>query len=72
MAIHHLDQDICTGCGICIAVCPQDVLRMDEASKKATITYPLDCVACWGCEFLCPVGCIEVSEPRPKEVPSPY
>ena len=72
MAIHNLDQDICTGCGICVAICPQDVLRMDETSKKAVITYPQDCVACWGCEFFCPVNCIEVLEPRAMEVPSPY
>lgn len=72
MAIDKLDQELCNGCGICVAVCPQDVLRMDEATKKAVIKYPDDCVACWSCEFFCPVSCIEVSEPRPRKVVLPY
>jgi NAD-dependent dihydropyrimidine dehydrogenase PreA subunit len=72
MAIDKLDQGICTGCGICVAICPEDVLRMDESKKKAAIRYPDDCIACWSCELFCPVGCIEVSEPQSREVPPPY
>ena len=72
MAIEKLDQEICTGCGICFAACPQDVFRMDGQKKKSAIMYPKDCVACWNCEILCPVGAITVSEPRGREVPSPY
>lgn len=72
MAIDKLDQGICTGCGICVAICPEDVLRMDENIKKAMIKYPDDCIACWSCELFCPVSCIEVSEPQSREVPPPY
>ncbi len=72
MAIDNLIQELCTGCGICIAACPQDVFRMDESTNKAVVTYPEDCVACWRCEWFCPTSCIEVSEPRPIELPLPY
>ena len=72
MAIDVLDQEICNGCGICVAACPEDVLRMDENTKKAIIIYPEDCVACWVCESLCPVAAIEVSKERARELPFPY
>ena len=72
MPIETLDRERCNGCCICYACCPQDVLRMDEASGKASIAYPEDCIACWACEYFCPVGCIEVSKERGREAPAPY
>jgi NAD-dependent dihydropyrimidine dehydrogenase PreA subunit len=72
MAIDQLDQQTCTGCGICFSACPQDVFRMDAHTGKAVISYRDDCVACWSCEFFCPVKCIKVSESRPRKVPTAY
>jgi NAD-dependent dihydropyrimidine dehydrogenase PreA subunit len=72
MAIYQLDQEACTGCGVCFASCPQDVFRMDEKTGKAGIKYGKDCVACWACELFCPVGCIKVSPGRARELPLPY
>lgn len=70
MAIETLDQEICTGCGICAGVCPEDVFRMTETGK-ASIRYPEDCVACLVCEFVCPVNCISASLERAYPLPSP-
>jgi NAD-dependent dihydropyrimidine dehydrogenase PreA subunit len=61
MPIKSLDSEVCTGCKICVDACPEDVLRMNEAERKAQIVYPEDCIACWVCEWFCPVKCIEVS-----------
>jgi NAD-dependent dihydropyrimidine dehydrogenase PreA subunit len=72
MPIESLDQDMCTGCSICVDACPEDVLYMDEEKKKACIRYPEDCVACFACEFFCPVECIQVSKDRAYELPFPY
>ena len=72
MPIEKLDQEICTGCSICFSCCPEDVFRMDPETRKAVIKYPQDCVACWACESICPVGCIEVSKERAWELPVPY
>lgn len=69
MAVERVIEEACNGCGVCVAVCPQDVLRMRESTKKAVIRYPDDCVACWSCEFYCPLHCIEVSESRPRKLP---
>lgn len=72
MAIDKIDQEICTGCGICFGICPQDVIRMDKKTKKAKIKYPEDCVACWACEVFCPVEAIQVSLSQPIKIPYPW
>jgi NAD-dependent dihydropyrimidine dehydrogenase PreA subunit len=58
------DREKCTGCGICVAACPMDVIRLDESNGKAVVAYPDDCVACWGCESFCPVVAIDISPER--------
>lgn len=72
MAIEVLDEGLCNGCGICVNVCPEDVLYMDEDRKVAYIKYPEDCVACFACEFFCPLDCIKVGKERALELPLPY
>ena len=66
MPIERLSSDLCTGCHICVDVCPEDVLRFKEDKRKAYIAYPEDCIACWVCEWFCPVKCIEVSKDPAK------
>ena len=72
MPIKKVDAGMCTGCGICVDVCPEDVLHMDNSKKKAYIAYPKDCVACLLCEFICPVQCIEASWDMARPSPMPY
>jgi len=64
--IEHLNTNKCTGCGICVEVCPMDVLRMDEDNAVAEIRYPSDCIACFRCELRCPNCRIEVAPPNPE------
>lgn len=42
----------CTGCGVCVQTCPNDVIRMKRG--KACICYQEDCVACFMCVEDCP------------------
>lgn len=72
MAITGLDTDLCNGCGICVDVCPMDVLRMDEKGEKAVITYPLDCMTCFNCELECDPNAIYVSPERAKDIVLPW
>lgn len=67
MGVRHIDVELCNGCGICVDVCPMDVLRMDEPSKKAYIKYIRDCQSCFLCESECAqdaIRCVALFERR--------
>jgi len=69
MAVTRISEELCTGCGLCVQVCTEDVLRFDELRKKPFVMYPRDCVACRFCEAFCPVGAIEADFTRPRKMP---
>ena len=47
----------CVGCGRCVAICPGNLLRLDEAGK-AEIRFPRDCWGCAACLKECPTQAI--------------
>ena len=53
-----LDQDKCVGCGMCLMVCPQEVLSMDNGS--AGILNRDRCMECGACARNCPTEAITV------------
>jgi NAD-dependent dihydropyrimidine dehydrogenase PreA subunit len=54
----QVDQDRCTGCGMCLEVCPHAVLKMN--GRKAHIQDRDACMECGACARNCPVGAISV------------
>ncbi|MCL4370397.1 MAG: ferredoxin family protein [Chloroflexi bacterium] len=68
MSIQKIDEDVCTGCGVCVESCPMDVIRMDDEGQRAIIAYGQDCAVCYMCEMDCPEQAISVS-PRASKVP---
>jgi len=53
-----IDKEICTGCGICIDVCPYTAIQL--ADNKAEFMLE-DCFACGHCQAACPVDAVVVS-----------
>lgn len=51
-----INQMLCTHCGSCVAVCPEQVLAMNEG--KVVFTRPQVCTYCTQCEEACPVNAI--------------
>ena len=43
----------CKGCGICIALCPEDVYAPDRDGKPV-LAQPDRCIWCERCETYCP------------------
>jgi heterodisulfide reductase subunit A len=51
--IAMVDKDACTGCGICVEVCPYEARTLNERKRIAEVNDAL-CVGCGGCIAACP------------------
>jgi len=58
VATLELDQEKCTGCGLCTIVCPHAVLVI--SCKKAQIIQRDACMECGACSTNCPFAAISV------------
>ena len=69
--IHSINDDRCTGCDACVAVCPTNVL--DLVDNKSRVLHFQDCIQCEACMWACPTEALvmhpEGSEPPPVNVP---
>lgn len=54
----RLDPSRCTGCGMCVEVCPHGVFQMKNG--KAMIVDRDACMECGACEKNCAFGAISV------------
>jgi len=50
--IHDINDDRCTGCDACVAVCPTNVL--DLVANKSRVLRFQDCIQCEACMVACP------------------
>jgi len=58
VATLQMDEKKCTGCGMCIEVCPHHVFEMNV--KNAMIINFDACMECGACRQNCPSGAISV------------
>ncbi len=63
-----LDKNKCTGCGICMKICPREAIQVKktqkaegEETKPPTVTISEEkCTYCGICEALCPFGALSI------------
>lgn len=76
----HVNHSVCTGCGSCVKVCPQGILKVLEVGKsfvkvqcsnKSPVKAQIlkfcknGCVKCGKCEKLCETGAIKLENNIP-------
>jgi 2-oxoglutarate ferredoxin oxidoreductase subunit delta len=69
---HMVDKNRCKGCGLCVAVCPKNVLELsDEVNAMGYFPVyqarPEDCVYCTTCCIMCPDVAITISKMSAEE-----
>lgn len=61
-----INQDFCKGCGLCVSVCPKNVLELDmntinsKGYSPSSAVRPDECIACGNCAITCPDSVISV------------
>jgi NAD-dependent dihydropyrimidine dehydrogenase PreA subunit len=72
--IELIYQDLCSGCGKCVEVCPTNALRLDTQAKPQIVDQQA-CQTCFMCELYCPSDalyvdpdCEHVRHPDPEAV----
>ncbi len=58
VATVQVRQEACVGCGMCLQVCPHQVLTLRE--RKAAVADRDACMECGACARNCPVQAISV------------
>jgi formate hydrogenlyase subunit 6/NADH:ubiquinone oxidoreductase subunit I len=54
-----LDERLCTGCGLCCALCPVDCLEM--AGPLPWLPRPAACISCAVCQIVCPANALKMA-----------
>ena len=54
-----LDTRLCKSCGICAAICPNEVLQKN-AKGMPEFASPEACIGCLSCEIHCPDFAIRI------------
>ncbi|MBE0523704.1 MAG: 4Fe-4S binding protein [Methanosarcinales archaeon] len=62
----HIFSSWCKKCGICISVCPKNVLERGPNGTPIA-TRPEDCIQCGLCDIHCPDFAITLSKKAKKE-----
>lgn len=55
-----IEQEKCTGCKVCVMVCPHSVLAMND--RKAFVHDRERCVECGACELNCEYEAVTVTK----------
>jgi ferredoxin len=55
-----VNEATCNGCGKCVRICPDEVLRLEDGKARPGHGVFMGCIACGHCMAVCPTGSIAV------------
>jgi len=65
--VASINEDVCSGCGICEVLCHYSAIEIDKQDKVAKINAAL-CKGCGTCCAACPSGALELKGFRRKQI----
>jgi len=69
----EINEDLCSGCGICVAVCPYDACRLEKTEKgRVSVIDNLKCKRCGVCISACPAGAMTMKDKLAETVANTY
>ena len=69
----EVDKDLCSGCGVCVTVCPYDATKLEKSDAGPVVVIDdLKCKRCGLCVTSCPVGAITIKDSFAETVSNAY
>jgi ferredoxin len=66
-----LNQDLCSGCGVCVALCPYDALKLARTDGgQAAVIDTIRCKRCGLCVSACPSGVLAINDKLAETIAS--
>jgi heterodisulfide reductase subunit A len=62
-----VDEDLCSGCAVCVPVCPYNARQLDAEKKTVKLTEVL-CEGCGACTAACPSGAAQLKNLSDRQV----
>ena len=62
------NENLCKGCGLCVAACPKKILELDKTRLNAKGYHPAEpvnpeaCIGCASCARTCPDVAIRIEK----------
>jgi ferredoxin/nitroreductase len=57
----QINEDLCTGCGLCVTACKAFVLALENKKAIETRSSMFGCFGCGHCMAICPTGAIKIT-----------
>jgi len=68
-----LNQDLCSGCGVCVTVCPYDALKLVKSDDgRVAVMDTIRCKRGGLCVSTCPSGAITINDSLAETIASGY
>ena len=69
----EVDEDLCCGCGVCVAVCPYEARRLEQRDGgKIAVIDELKCKRCGVCVSACPSGANSIKDSLEEDIAATY
>ena len=69
----EVNEDLCSGCGVCIAICPYDASKLEKTEKGLkSVVDVLKCKRCGVCTSACPTGARTIKDELVETIANTY